>query len=57
MTTHTQQISANLKVHNELLRSGYCPVPAENTDKPQGKAQQKWVRVSADFHEEWYASI
>ena len=55
MTTHTQQISANLKVHNELLRSGYCPVPAENTDKPQGKAQQKWVRVSADFHEEWYA--
>ena len=55
MTTHTQQISANLKVHNELLRSGYCPVPAENTDKPQGKAQQKWVRVSADFHEKWYA--
>lgn len=52
MTDTTQhRISQNLKVHNGLLRGGYCPIPAHDTD--ESKAQQQWARVSDTFKTKW----
>jgi hypothetical protein len=51
MTTTTNNIQKNLKIHNAIIRAGYCPIPG--LDTVISKEQQPWARVSGEFKERW----